>query len=126
MRRLRRGAPFGWLLALLLPLLVSGGLGGTAAGALLNHPAVAKAGGEHQPSSRQVAAGGQRYVFTAGVTGVGTGAGGGGHPYAAPPPTAWRPSPAPGPGSRLTGDDDSRSLAALLVRPGRAPPSTGG
>ncbi|GAA2872900.1 hypothetical protein GCM10010517_33360 [Streptosporangium fragile] len=125
MRRLRRGVPFGWLLALLFPLFVSGGLGGITAGALLHHPAVAKAGGEHQPLSRQVTAGGQRYVFVAGVPGTGTGAGGG-HPFAAPPPDARHPLPAPGPGARLTSGDAPRPLAALLVKHGRAPPSTGG
>jgi hypothetical protein len=120
--RLRRGAPTGWLLALLLPLLVFGGLGGSAATVLLRqHTTVVKAAGEHQPLSRQVPPSRQRHSFTAGFTGTS----GGGHPVATRPPDVPYLSLAPGFDWRPAGDDDSRSLAALLVKPGRAPPPTG-
>lgn len=122
MRQARRGAPFGWLLALLLPLLVSGGLNAGGATALLGHPTVAAVAGERQPLSRQVHAGGEQHAFTGGPIGTGTG---GGHPSAAGPPDARNLSRTPGFDSRPAGDDDPRPLAALLVRPGRAPPSTG-
>ncbi|MEU8386395.1 hypothetical protein, partial [Streptosporangium sp. NPDC048865] len=81
MRQLRRGAPFGWLLALLLPLLVSGGLGGGGATVLLRHPAVAQSSGEHQRLSRPASDGGHRNALAGGLSATGIGlAGGGGHP----------------------------------------------
>ncbi|GAA3442445.1 hypothetical protein Pve01_72750 [Planomonospora venezuelensis] len=122
MRQPRRGASFGWLLALLFPLLVSGGLGPGAA-ALLHAPAVAKASGEHHPLSRQAHAGDRFHVVAPGL--AGTGGSGGWHPAAAVPPDARRLSLARGSGTAPARDDDPRPLAALLVRSGRAPPSTG-
>jgi hypothetical protein len=124
MRQLRRGAPFGWLLALLFPLLVSGGLGGSTAAALLRHPAVVSAGAEHQPLSRQAPAG-RPHDLAPAHGGLSAGAAGG-HPAAVPPPDARHLSPPAGLGSRPAGDDDPRPPSALLVRPARAPPSTGG
>ncbi|MFJ2030805.1 hypothetical protein [Streptosporangium sp. NPDC087985] len=122
MRQLRRGAPFGWLLVLLFPLLVSGGLGGGGATALLGHPAITTVTAEHHPLSRQVHPGGEHHVSVAGSVGAG---GGGSHPVAAGPPDDHRLSLAPGLDSRRADDDDPRPLAALLFRPSRAPPSTG-
>ncbi|MBG0826401.1 hypothetical protein HS041_01215 [Planomonospora sp. ID67723] len=123
MRQPRRGAPFGWLLALLLPLLVSGGLGPGAASALLHAPSVAKASGEHHPFSRQAHAGDRFHLFAPGL--AGTGGSGGGHPVAAVPPGSRHLPPPAGSGTGPARDDGPRPLAALLVRPGRAPPSTG-
>ncbi|WP_329086713.1 MULTISPECIES: hypothetical protein [unclassified Streptosporangium] len=125
MRQLRRGAPFGWLLALLLPMLVSGGLGGGGAAVLLRHATVAQASGEHQRLSRPVSDGGHRNALVTGLSAAGIGlGGGGGHPLATPPADLRRLSPATGRTSRPARDDDTRSLAALLVRPGRAPPAS--
>jgi hypothetical protein len=125
MRQPRRGAPIGRLLALLallLPLLVSGGLGGSTATTLLHrHTTVVKAAGEHQPLSHQVPPDRRRHSFTTGFTATG----GGGHPAATRLPDARYLSLAPGFDWRPAGDDDSRSLAAPLVKPGRAPPPTG-
>ncbi|WP_433246338.1 hypothetical protein ACQPYK_45055 [Streptosporangium sp. CA-135522] len=122
MRQLRRGAPLGWLLALLFPLLVSGGLSGGGVTALLGHPAVATAAGEHRPLSRQVHPGREQHAVTAGLLGAGAG---GGHPVAARPPDAPLPSLDPGLGSHRARDDDPRPPAAPLLHPSRAPPSTG-
>ncbi|WP_326826065.1 hypothetical protein [Streptosporangium sp. NBC_01756] len=126
MRQSRRGAPYGWLLALLFPLLVSGGLGGSGVAVLLGHtpghPAVTAVTAEHQPLSHQVHPGGERQILTVGSTGSGSG---GGHPVAARPPGTHPPLRAPGAGSRRAGDDDPRPLAAPLFLPSRAPPSTG-
>src|SRR5687768_8343582 len=84
MRQRRCGAPFGWLLALLLPLFVSGGLNAPAAlsyGAQ-HRPAVAKAPGDHHPFSRQAPLGERHLASAPAFTGTGAG---GGHPAAAPP-----------------------------------------
>ncbi|WP_440068849.1 hypothetical protein [Streptosporangium sp. OZ121] len=125
MRQLRRGAPFGWLLALLLPLLVSGGLSGGGATVLLRHATVTQSSGEHQRLSRPASDGGHRNALVTGLsaTGIGLG-GGGGHPLATPPADLRHLSLATGPDSRPARDDDTRPLAALLVRPGRAPPAS--
>ncbi|MER5621902.1 hypothetical protein ABT061_12745 [Streptosporangium sp. NPDC002544] len=124
MRQLRRGAPFGWLLTLLLPLLVSGGLGGSTA-ALARHAAVVQAVGEHQPLSRPLLDGVQRHSLVSGFAGTGAGlGGGGGHPLATPPTDLRHLFLAAGPLTRPAGDEDTRPLAALLVRPGRAPPAS--
>ncbi|MFC4060854.1 hypothetical protein ACFOWE_21335 [Planomonospora corallina] len=123
MRQRRCGAPFGWLLALLLPLFVSGGAAAPAAAAALYGPAVAKAVPDHHPFSRQVPAG-ERYHASPSAL-PGTGAGGG--PPLSTLPQSVRCLPAgPGSGARPALRDDPRPLAALLVRSGRAPPSTGG
>ncbi|GAA4225576.1 hypothetical protein FHR32_002233 [Streptosporangium album] len=122
MRQLRRGAPFGWLIALLFPLLVSGGLGGSGVTALLERPAVTTIAGEHQPLSHQAHPGGEQQALTAGSAGSGSG---GGHPVAARPPDAHRLLRLSGSGSRRAGDDGPRPLAAPLFLPSRAPPSTG-
>ncbi|MEV4528683.1 hypothetical protein [Streptosporangium sp. NPDC049304] len=127
MRQLRRGAPFGWLLALLLPMLVSGGLsGGGAAAVLLRHSTVAQVSGEHQRPSRPVSDVGHRNALVSGlsVAGIGLLGGGGGHPLATPPSDLRHLSLATGLGTRPARDDDTRPLAALLVRPGRAPPAS--
>lgn len=125
MRQLRRGAPFGWLLALLLPLLVSGGLGGSGAAVLLRHSTVAQASGEHQRLSRPVSDGGHRNAHVTGLSAAGIGlGGGGGHPLATPPADLRHLALATGQDSRPARDDDTHSLAALLVRPGRAPPAS--
>ncbi|MEU0519382.1 hypothetical protein [Streptosporangium sp. NPDC006007] len=124
MRQLRRGAPVGWLLALLLPLLVPGGPSGDTVTALLRHSTVTAVTAQHQPLSRQAAPGGRQHDFTAPLTGVAAGAGGC-HPVGAPPPDARHPSLAAGLDSRAAGGGSPRPLSALLVRPGRAPPSTG-
>ncbi|MEU4834785.1 hypothetical protein [Streptosporangium sp. NPDC023615] len=140
MRQPRRGAPLGWLLALLLPLLVSGGagsalgalgaLGGagaggvTGAGAPSRQPTATHSSGDHRRLSRPVSDSGRGVLVTA-LTALGIGLGGGnGAPSAAPPADPWHPSEPSGTISRPAGDDDSRSLAALLVRPGRAPPAS--
>jgi hypothetical protein len=125
MRQLRRGVPFGWLLTLLLPLLVSGGLSGGGAAVLLRHATVAQASGEHQRLARPVSDGGHRNAFVTGLsaTGIGLG-GGGGHPLATPPADLRHLSLTAGSGSRPARDDDTRPLAALIVRPGRAPPAS--
>ncbi|MBG0814818.1 hypothetical protein [Planomonospora sp. ID82291] len=125
MRQRRCGAPFGWLLALLLPLFVSGGLNAPAAlsyGAQ-HRPAVAKAPGDHHPFSRQVPLGERHLASAPAFTGTGAG---GGHPAAAPPRSLPGPPSSPGRAVRPARGDDPRPLAALLVRSGRAPPSTGG
>ncbi|MGV9775862.1 hypothetical protein [Streptosporangium sp. NPDC003464] len=134
MRQSRRGAPFGWLLALLLPLLVSGGVHAGGVTALLGHAGVtsvagehrpllreARPGGERRPRSHQVLPSGEQHLLTTGHAGTGAG---GGHPAVAGPAARHLP-PASGAGPRPAGADDPRPLAALLVRPARAPPSTG-
>ncbi|MFF5207919.1 hypothetical protein [Streptosporangium sp. NPDC000396] len=121
MRQLRRGAPFGWLFALLFPLFVSAGLGGGGITAFSPHTTIAKVAGERPSPSREALAGWQRQAFVTGLTG--TGAGGGPSPAAHVPDTR-PPSLTPGFDSRPARDNDSSPLAALLVRPGRAPPST--
>ncbi|GGS72260.1 hypothetical protein GCM10010156_33900 [Planobispora rosea] len=121
MRQLRR-APFGWLLALLFPLLVSGGAGAATASAFLHAPALTKPPGDQHPFSRQLPAG-ERHHVLAPAPGNGSG---GGHPVAAVPPDARHLSISPGLGTGPARRDDPRPLAALLVRPGRAPPSSTG
>jgi|GEM_PF-6812055 len=126
MRQLRRGAPFGWLLALLLPMLVSGGLGGSGAAVLLRHSTVAQVSGEHQRPFRPVSDVGHRNTLASGlsVAGIGLQGGGGGHPLATPPSDLRRLFVATGRSTRPARDDDTRPLAALLVKPGRAPPAS--
>ncbi|GAA3020417.1 hypothetical protein [Streptosporangium longisporum] len=123
MRQPRRGAPLGWLLALLLPLLVSGGAGGAVA-APSRQPTASHLSGDHRSLSRPVSDTGRGALVTA-LAGLGIGLGGGsGTPSAAPPADPWHPSVPARTGSRPAGDQGTRSLAALLVRPGRAPPAS--
>ncbi|GIH78419.1 hypothetical protein Plo01_48480 [Planobispora longispora] len=122
MRQLRRSAPFGWLLALIFPLLVSGGAAATGASLLAQVPTLVKPSGEQHPLSRPTPLGDRHHVLAGSVTGIGSG---GGHPVAALPPDARHLSVSPGHGTGPARDDDPRPLAALLVRPGRAPPSAG-
>ncbi|GAA3130687.1 hypothetical protein GCM10010466_21660 [Planomonospora alba] len=86
-------------------------------------PAVAKAASDHHPSSRQVPAGERYHAVASPFTGTGAG---GGPPAAAPPPAVRHLPPGLFTAVRPARDDDPRPLAALLVRSGRAPPSTGG
>lgn len=123
MRRSRRAAPLFLLLALLLPLFVPGGPGGETA-ALLRHQVVAAAVAHHQPLSRQITPAGRQHDLFAALAGTATGAGGS-HPVVAPPHDLRQPVPGAGLGPAPARLHAPRPLSDPLVRPGRAPPSTG-
>ncbi|GHE34391.1 hypothetical protein GCM10017673_41470 [Streptosporangium violaceochromogenes] len=123
MRRSRRGAPLFLLLALLLPLFVPGGLSGETA-ALLRHQVVTAAAAHHQPLSRQITPAGRQDDFLAALAGIAAGAGGS-HPVVTPPHDLRQPPPGAGLAPAPARLHDPRPLSDPLVRPGRAPPSTG-
>ncbi|GAA3090022.1 hypothetical protein GCM10017600_45890 [Streptosporangium carneum] len=134
MRQLRRGAPFGWLLTLLFPLLVAvgGGQSGSAATAadataLPRHALLSVTGAERHPLSRGELSGQRQHdlaaAFAAALVAAGAGAGGG-HPVASPPPGSPHRLTAAVLDSRPAGEPPG-PLASPLVSPARAPPSTG-
>ncbi|MFB9882031.1 hypothetical protein ACFFMN_29245 [Planobispora siamensis] len=121
MRQPRREALFGWLLALLFPLFVPGVPAAVTAAALTGAPATAEAAQGQHPLSRKLPAGERHHAFASALATAGAA---GSHPAAALPPGTGHPPLSPGFRPSPARDDGTRSLAALLVRPGRAPPST--
>ncbi|MFB9889663.1 hypothetical protein [Planobispora takensis] len=121
MRQPRREALFGWLLALLFPLFVSGVPAAGTAAARPGAPATAEAAQGQHPLSRKLPVSERHHAFASVLAAVGAA---GSHPAAALPPGAGHPPLSSGFRPAPERDDDTRPLAALLVRPGRAPPST--
>ncbi|MEU1734330.1 hypothetical protein [Streptosporangium sp. NPDC020145] len=131
MRQLRHGAPFGWLLSLLFPLLVAAGPGAFPSPASLTGTAAAPRHfaiiAERRPLSQESSAGERPHLpgtLTSALLSILAGpAGSGGHP-AVVPQADFTPALLPtGPRPRATGEAPFPSPAPG-TGPARAPPAT--